>query len=248
MTVENINGSIKINGQEEQECKIKATIRVKAKTKKEAEKLMEKIKVKVKPSGKKLLVRVEQPRRQRKESVKVDFEITVPKRADLEFSNNNGAIEITDIVGKIKGGTNNGSITAGKISGDTQLKTNNGAVNIKKAHLTPGKVTSNNGKIICEEISGDTECSTNNGKVVVSYARTAPSVCDVSITTNNGSIDFTGPKNFSAVVEAKTQIGSIETNLPLTVTGWMGKRVSGTLGKGQGRLHLETSIGSIRIR
>jgi hypothetical protein len=248
VSVENINGSIKVGGEETRECRIKATIEVKAKNENATRKLMEKVKVQVRQSGKRLSVRVEQPKLRRKQSVKVDFEITVPKKSNLDLHTNNGEIEIADISGEIESKTNNGAIEAVKIAGDTLLHTNNGKVNVSKADLTPGAVTVKNGAINCEEISGNIQVQVNNGKVKVSYARTAPSVCNVSITTNNGDIDFTGPVNFSAAVEAETQIGSITTNLPLTVKGWMGKSASGTLGKGEGKLHLETHNGSIRIR
>ena len=180
---------------------------------------MEKVKVDVRPSGKKLSVKVKQPKLKSKQSVTVDFEIIVPKQSNLQLSSNNGAIKVADIVGKIKSRTNNGAVTAERISGDTYLKTNNGAVTIKKANLRPGKAVTNNGRISCEQITGDIECSINNGKIDVSYAKTAPGVCNVSLTTNNGAIDFTAPPDFSAVVEAKTEIGSIQTDLPLTVKG-----------------------------
>jgi DUF4097 and DUF4098 domain-containing protein YvlB len=146
----------------------------------------------------------------------------------------------------------NGDFTATGISGDLQLEHHNGEINITKAHFSaPAVVTHYNGSITCTEISGDLQVEVYNGGVEVSYAKTAPSVCNVSImNTHNGAIDFTGPPDFSAVVEAETGLGGINTDLPLTVTskGRMGKRASGTLGKGEGKLHLETSHGSIRIR
>ncbi|MHC4483450.1 MAG: HEAT repeat domain-containing protein, partial [Planctomycetota bacterium] len=112
LLVENINGSITVGGEETRECRIKATIEVKAKNENETRKLMEKVKVQVRQSGKRLSVRVEQPKLRRKQSVKVDFEITVPKKSNLDLHTNNGEIEIADISGEIESKTNNGAIEA----------------------------------------------------------------------------------------------------------------------------------------
>jgi hypothetical protein len=248
LVVENINGSITVTGKKKSECKIKANIEVKAQSQGEARKLLEKVKIKVASLGKKLSVKTEQPRLRSKESITVDFEITVPRKVALDLHVRNGSLDISDISGKIVAKTNNGSISTVKTAGQTQLHTNNGKVRVTKADLKPGTIGANNGEIRCTQIAGDISVKVNNGKVKVAYAKTAPNVCDVSITTNNGAIDFTGPLDFSAVVKAETQVGSITTDPPLTVKGWMGETVSGKLGKGEGKLHLVTSIGSIRIR
>ena len=104
------------------------------------------------------------------------------------------------------------------------------------------------GEIICEEISGDIDLKTDVGKVEVVYSKTAPAACNATIKTDIGKIDFTAPPDFSATVHAVTDVGSIETELPLTVTGKIGKKLHGTIGKGEGELHLKTDIGSIEIR
>ncbi|MHC4618321.1 MAG: M56 family metallopeptidase [Planctomycetota bacterium] len=247
LAVRGINGSINVSAAAEPECRIKATIKVETKNKEETRKLRDKVKIDVSQVAESLSVEVQQPRLRRKQSVTVDFEITLPRQANLDLRTNNGSIDVADISGDIESRTNNGSLSAVRTAGNTRLRTNNGRINITKAALAPGAIKANNGSITCKEISGDLQANLNNGRVKVSYAKTAPNVCSVSINTNNGDIDFTAPPNFSAVVEAQTRIGSIRTDLPLTVKGWLGKTVSGTLGKGEGKLHLETSNGSIRI-
>ncbi|MHC4623735.1 MAG: M56 family metallopeptidase [Planctomycetota bacterium] len=248
LAVRGINGSINVSAAADPECRIKATIKVETKNKEETRKLRDKVKIDVRQVAENLSVEVQQPKLRRKQSVTVDFEITLPPQASLDLHTNNGSIDIADISGDIQSRTNNGSLSAVRTAGNTRLRTNNGRINITKAALAPGAISANNGSITCKEISGDLQAGLNNGRVKVSYAKTAPSVCSVSVTVNNGDIDFTAPPNFSAVVEAGTRIGSIKTDLPLTVKGWLGKTVSGTLGKGEGKLHLETSNGSIRIR
>ncbi|HUW20216.1 MAG TPA: M56 family metallopeptidase [Sedimentisphaerales bacterium] len=247
LAVTGINGSIKVSAGKEPECRIKAAIEVETKSKQETKELMDKVKVDVRQLAENLSVEVQQPKLRKKQSVTVDFEITLPPQANLDLRTNNGSIDIADISGDIESRTNNGSLSAVRTAGNTRLHTNNGHINVTKAALAPGTINANNGSITCKEISGDLQAELNNGRVKISYAKTSPGVCSVSVNANNADIDFTGPLNFSAVVDAVTHTGSIRTDLPLTVKGWMGKTASGTLGKGEGKLRLETSNGSIRI-
>jgi DUF4097 and DUF4098 domain-containing protein YvlB len=69
------------------------------------------------------------------------------------------------------------------------------------------------------------------------------------MTTHNGSIELATPPDYSAQVKASTYNGSINTDLPITVTGKVSKsKLTGTIGAGEGQMHLETHNGSIRIR
>lgn len=104
------------------------------------------------------------------------------------------------------------------------------------------------GQITCKEISGDIDLRADVGTVKVVYAKTAPAACNATITTDVGGIDLTTPPNFSAAVDADTDVGSIRTDLPLTVRGKIGKSLHGTIGSGEGKLYLRTDVGSIRIR
>lgn len=61
------------------------------------------------------------------------------------------------------------------------------------------------------------------------------------------SLDVRVPDHTS--LELKTHNGSIRTDLPVTVVGEVSKRkLKGTIGTGQGKLHLQTHNGSIKIQ
>jgi hypothetical protein len=121
--------------------------------------------------------------------------------------------------------THNGAVVIANITGQVNATTYNGKVTTEKVSGTTALKT-HNGSIICREISGDTQLRTHNGSAKAFYSEAAPSVSDISITT-----------------------GSINTNLAITVTGKVSKNnLKGTIGTGQGKLHLETHNGSIRIR
>jgi DUF4097 and DUF4098 domain-containing protein YvlB len=104
------------------------------------------------------------------------------------------------------------------------------------------------GKITYKGISGDVDIRSDVGSVDVIYSRSAPAARNIKISTDVGSIEITTPPNFSATAHAETDVGSIKTDLPLTVRGKIGKNLHGTIGAGEGKLNLKTDVGSITIR
>ncbi len=104
------------------------------------------------------------------------------------------------------------------------------------------------GGITCKEISNDIDLKADVGTVKVVYSKDALAACSITISTDVGGIELTTPPNFSATVYAETDVGSIRTDLPLTVRGKISKSLHGTIGAGEGELRLKTDVGSIRIR
>ncbi len=224
------NGSITITGADVTDCNLTATVTARAITEEDAKKLAERVKIKLEPWGDKLTAKIDKPTFRFNKSVSVSLDVTVPNNTDLELTTHNGSIRITDITGRLNATTHNGKVTAEQISGTIELHTHNGSV-------------------ICREVSGDTQLKTHNGSVKLYYSEDAPSVCNISLITYNGGIDLTTPSDFSGEVEASTHNGSINTELPITVKGKVSRRkLTGTIGTGQGKLHLETHNGSIGIR
>jgi len=224
------NGAITVNGAEVADCDLTATIVAQAATEEDAKAIAEKVEVRLEPAGNKLTAKIERPTLKMNQSVSVSLDVKVPNQTDLELATHNGAVGIANITGQVNGTTHNGKVTAEQVAGTAKLHTYNGSVS-------------------CREISGDAELKTHNGGVKAFYSEAAPSVCNVSIVSYNGGIEFVAPPEFSAQVNASTHNGSISTDLPVTVVGEVSKRkLTGTIGTGQGKLHVETHNGSIRIR
>ena len=224
------NGSITIKGADVNECSLTATIVTRAATDEEALELSDKVNVTLVPSGNKLTVKIDKPTNLINKSVSVSLDVQVPNQTDLDLITHNGAVEISDITGQLDATTHNGKVTCERISGTTIFETHNGSVT-------------------CNEISGNTKLKSHNGSVKAFYTSDAPSVCDISMVTHNGSIELQTPPSLSAKIDVSTHNGSINTDLPITVSGKISKReLKGTIGAGEGQLQLETHNGSIRIR
>jgi len=224
------NGYIVINGSPVASCAVVATITGRAPEEEDAQRLAEETEVRLVSSGNTLTAKIVKPKLKRNESISVDLDVSLPEQADLDIETHNGEIVITNVSGSIEGVTHNGGVTVENVAGEIDMETHNGSFS-------------------CEEISGDLDLNTHNGRVYARYAEGAPAVCDVKMVSHNGDVDLTAPANFSATVTVQTHNGSIRTDLPLTVTGEFGRRsLNGTIGAGEGNLHLETHNGSIKIR
>lgn len=224
------NGAITINGAQVSECNVTAKIEARAIDDEDAQKVAEETKVTLKPDGNGLIIKIARPSNMRNRSVSVSLDITTPNQTSLELVTHNGGVKITDIEGRITATTHNGGITSENTTGTTRLKTHNGPV-------------------ACRDMSGDAQLNSHNGSVKAYYSEAAPSVCDISMTTHNGGIELVTPPDFSAKIDASTNNGSIDTNIAITVIGKVSKsRLTGTIGTGKGKLHLETHNGSIKIR
>ena len=105
------------------------------------------------------------------------------------------------------------------------------------------------GTITCAGLRDAIDLHANVGDLRATYASDAPAALTATMETNVGSVEFTGPPEISADLTAKANVGDINTNRPLTVRGSLNKHsVRASLGKGEGRVNLETNVGSIRIR
>ena len=229
------NGSMTVKGADVSECRLKAMITARAATQEDAQELAEKTQITLEPSGKKLTAKIDKPILKMNQSISVGFDANVPNKTDLELVTHNGSVAIADVTGRVNATTHNGKVSAGNVSGGIALSTHNGGID-------------------CTQLSGDAQLKTHNGGIQVSYSQAAPPVCDLSVVTYNGGIEFSAPPGFCATVEAATHNGSVQTDLPITVVGEISKRrIEGTIGTDQasspkGKLHLETHNGSIRIR
>lgn len=223
------NGYITIIGSDVADCNMTATIIAKAISEEDAQKLAEEVKVTLEPLGNELIAKIEKPQCHRNCSVRVNINATVPNRTNLQLITHNGSLKLSNITGQITGTTHNGKVIVEKISGTTFLQTHNGGIYAK-------------------DIAGDVKLRTHNGKVKAYFSQSAPPDSDISMKTHNGGIYLDAPENFSAKVDVSTHNGSIHTDLPITILGKVTKRrLTGTIGTGQGKLHLKTHNGSIKI-
>jgi hypothetical protein len=103
------------------------------------------------------------------------------------------------------------------------------------------------GDIRLTDLRGSIEALTQVGAI-----RATDVSGQVTLSANVGGIDYVAPTGLSAKIQAKANLGAIQSDLPLEVTKprgpGMGSSAFGTIGGGEDNISLKTNTGSIRIR
>jgi hypothetical protein len=120
----------------------------------------------------------------------------------------------------------NGQIRTDGMLQDLQAKAVNGGIEITEAH-------------------GGVSATTVNGSIHTTLRESSGGNCHFS--TTNGSITIRVAENINARFEGHTVNGGIHTNLPLSVTGRIGKNLSGQIGTGGIFIQLQTVNGGISL-
>jgi hypothetical protein len=133
--------------------------------------------------------------------------------------------------------------------GELALDCTTNVGNIQIAGFTKRvKAATNVGNVTCTGLREAVDLRVNVGDARATYAGDAPAALQATLSTDVGSIEFTGPQDISAELTATANVGSIHADRPITVTGSVKHSVRTTFGKGEGRISLNTNVGSIRIR
>ena len=246
------NGYIRIKGTETNQCSVTAKISGWGNSIERAQELCEAVKVRFENVDGNLTLVSDKPITSGNEGTGVALDITLPVSTGLGLGTHNGEVRINNTAGDVKAETHNGQITIENLDGNIDVLTHNGAVRCRQV-VGNSKLRTHNGEIRMDFAQGtqtgaNCYAETHNGSVNISYPDGSENPVDVKAVTHNGSVNFNPPANYSASVTANTHNGSIHSHLPVTVVGEINKRkLNGTIGTGQGKLHLETHNGSITI-
>lgn len=102
-----------------------------------------------------------------------------------------------------------------------------------------------NGNVKAEELSGDVDLSAVNGDVTLEVAGAVESIKLHSV---NGTVELVVPRGASARVSASTVHGSIRASGDVRAKkNFVGSSLTSVLGKGEGRIDMNTVNGDIRI-
>ena len=184
---------------------------------------------------------------------------------DIKVKSSSGKITLARAsFGECDARTSYGSIVCDELKGDSiRLHSDSGSINVTTASASTIGVSTSYGRINCQQVTtSDLSAKSGSGNINIACSQSTPAEIVAEVVTSYGSIDFASPPNFAGQVDLKTSYGSISTDLPITVTGEITKKqIQGRIGPrlrgdklapaeagGKGKLHLQTSSGSIKLR
>ncbi len=148
VSIENINGDVRISVWDQNEVKVDAVKRAYTKER------LDEVKIDVSATADSVRIRTEYPNRnqtfsdgeqRRHNPAAVEYTLTIPRKARIDSADLvNGSLEIEGAEGDVKGACVNGQVKARGLTGDVKLSTVNGGVAATITRLDESKSTSLN--------------------------------------------------------------------------------------------------------
>ena len=117
-----------------------------------------------------------------KVSAKVTYDLLVPRTMNVEVSNTNGAILLSDVAGKHELDTTNGKIEVTRCAGSLEASTTNGSIQAELTSVVKGqplRFETTNGRIevaVPANFAADVDAETTNGSIKTDLPITTRSV------------------------------------------------------------------------
>jgi hypothetical protein len=125
--------------------------------------------------------------------------------------------------------THNGGISVDGVEGRMELHAVNGGISLR-------------------EVGGDVRAETTNGGVTAYLGGNTWKGEGLDLQTTNGGVSLEIPRGYNAQLETGTVNGGMNIDFPITVQGFIGRRITTKLGAGGPRVRATTTNGGVRIR
>jgi DUF4097 and DUF4098 domain-containing protein YvlB len=181
-------------------------------------------------------------------SASANITLTLPRQVNLSARTGDGGIEARDLTGVIELNTGDGKINASNLHGQLNVHTGDGTVELMDVAGQLRAKTGDGGVHIRGRFDA-LEASTGDGPIDITVERGSTMTGAWAIRTGDGSVQLALPDDFSAELDVHTNDGSINSDLPLTVSGKIsGNTLRSRLNQGGATLTVHTGDGSITLR
>lgn len=130
---------------------------------------------------------------------------------------------------------------------DLDAETHNGGIHVEGVE---GRMSLHgvNGGITLRDVAGDVRAETTNGGAAAYLSGSSWRGAGLDLETTNGGVTLELPRNFNAELETGTVNGGLNIDFPITVSGFVSRRIRTKLGNGGPRIRALTTNGGVRIR
>ncbi|HVP14064.1 MAG TPA: DUF4097 family beta strand repeat-containing protein [Terriglobales bacterium] len=178
-------------------------------------------------------------------SVRVD--VLLPREVDLDVTSSDGRVALAPVTGSVRVRTSDGDIEAVGLRGDLHLQTSDGTIHARdldgalEAHSSDGGI----------EVGGRfdrLDLSTSDGAIEADAGAGSRIETGWTLHSSDGSLTLRVPADLRADFDLRTGDGVIHLDLPVEVTGEIGRReLHGRLNGGGPLVQMRAADGSIRV-
>lgn len=213
LSLENTNGDVWVETWDRDEVLVQATKRVKTRGGASADEVLADVRIEVEVDARGIEIETEYPRRGlgffgwNDASISVEYDIKVPRRANLELQTVNGEIEVAGVAGDLQLSSTNGGISVVDSAGRVDASTTNGGIRVELDEVADARMEfrTTNGGIrldLPSSIRASVSARTTNGSIETDFPVTVAGT--VKRTRLEGDINGGGP-----LIEMRTTNGSI---------------------------------------
>ncbi len=178
----------------------------------------------------------------------VVYDVQVPVGTNVDIESNNGNVWVLPGCGRVDVRGRNTDIDVRGPKGSVVAESVNGRITVHEAP-DGGQLKTVNGNVYADVAGGHLEAVTANGNIIARLL--SPSVAGAALSTQNGGVTLTMEDDCSASIVARTERGSVRTELPVDTTAGTQQRkvLEGTVGAGasRARITMDTLNGNISI-
>lgn len=182
VVVSNVNGRITINSWDQPRVRVIARKEVDG-DRNELKKALQELRVEMQPRDGGLVIKTHYPKGHDgigsifdwlvgdHVDAEVRYELTVPRTMNVDVSNTNGGIHLSDVSGALELDTTNGRIEVKRCAGSLDASTTNGSINAELVRIAKGqplRFETTNGRIevaVPANAAADLDASTTNGSI-----------------------------------------------------------------------------------
>jgi hypothetical protein len=168
-------------------------------------------------------------------------------RGLLHVDTGSGAVSIRDAADAVTVDTGSGAVSLINFDGSA-VAIDTGSGSVKLAAVTASQqldVDTGSGSVEVVDVrSPRVTVDTGSGRV---YLRLAAQVENLSVDTGSGAVTVEAPATLDATVRMETGSGGLDIDFPLRLIHREDDSLEGTIGRGRGRITLETGSGRIRL-
>lgn len=161
----------------------------------------------------------------------------------LSASAGSGSIEVERAGGPVVANTGSGRIQATEVSGAITAKTGSGGIEVVLTGSGHTTVSSSSGSVRVRGARGGLRASTTSGGLDVQGTPAA----EWELSSASGGVRIDVPDGSGFDLDATTSSGSIDVDVPVTMTSAGRRTLRGTVHGGGSRLRVRTSSGNINV-
>jgi DUF4097 and DUF4098 domain-containing protein YvlB len=178
-------------------------------------------------------------------NVSIDYDITLPREANITANSGSGDVEIQDVGSTLKAGTGSGNVRAHGIHGSANLQTGSGDIEFQQSAPGDVRAQTGSGNVHLDGISGGLKAGTGSGDIQISGHPTS----DWRLDTGSGSIRLDVGAQAKFTLNASTGSGNVHLDQPFTMQGDVDRHhINASVNGGGPLIKAETGSGDIQIR